>query len=157
ITPDGKPGVYNIIESPTSVWIVPVTADGQIVLIHTYRYTIDQYSWEVPAGAQEPGQTVKEAALAELREEVGGSTKALQQIGRFYTAPGISDEDGFYFLATGVTLGQPDHESTEIMEIHTKPIAEALQMVQEGVIVDGNSAFALMMAAPYLQKFMKDT
>jgi 8-oxo-dGTP pyrophosphatase MutT (NUDIX family) len=156
ITPDGKPGVYNTIESPTSVWIVPVTAVGQIVLICTYRYTIDRWSWEVPAGAQEPGQTIEEAALAELKEEVGGTTSSLQQIGHFYTAPGISNEDGFYFLATNVTLGQPKHESTEVMEIHLKPIADVMQMVRDGTIVDGNSAVALMMAAPYLQNLSSE-
>ena len=40
ITPDGKPGVYNVVQHPGAVWTVPVTAAGEIVLTKTYRYTV---------------------------------------------------------------------------------------------------------------------
>lgn len=151
ITPDGRPGVYNVIESPTSVWIVPVTPAGEIVLIHNYRYTIDDWCWEVPAGSVKPDQTILEAAVCELKEEVGGTTKdELVEIGRFYTANGICNELGVYYLATNVALGQPDHEATEVMEIHVKPAAEVLEMARNGRITDGNTALALLLCAEKL-------
>ena len=154
ITPDGRPGVYNVIESPTSVWIVPVTPAGEIVLIHNYRYTIDDWCWEVPAGSVKPDQTELEAAVCELKEEVGGTTQdALLEIGRFHTANGICNELGVYYLATNVSLGEPDHEATEVMEIHTKPVAEALQMARSGQINDGNTALALLLCAEKLRGF----
>lgn len=152
VTPDGKPGVYNVVESPVSVWIVPVTSAGEIVMIHNYRYTIDRWCWEVPAGSVKPEQSIAEAAVAELREEVGGVADGpLQEIGRFYTANGICDELGVYFLATAVQLdAAPQREPTEVMAVHVKPIAEVLRMVRAGEIVDGNSALALLTAKPFL-------
>lgn len=150
LTPDGNRGVYNVIESPVSVWIVPVTPQDEIVMIYNYRYTIDDYCWEVPAGAVEPGQTVEEAARAELMQEVGGTAVTWQPIAQFFTAPGICDEDGRYFLATDVSLGTPQHEATEVMEIHTKPIDEVYAMLHNGQITDGNSALALWAAQPHL-------
>ena len=151
VTPDGKPGVYNTIESPTSVWIVPVTHDGQIVLIYNYRYTINEWCWEVPAGSQENGYSLLDTARKELKEEVGGVAESMTQIGRFYTANGICNEVGYHFLATGVTLTEPNHEATEVMEIHAKPVDEVMAMVRNGRITDGNSALALLACEPLLQ------
>ena len=152
ITPNGRSGEYNVIESPTSVWIVPVTPAGEIALIYNYRYTVDAWGWEVPAGSVKPDQTELEAAVCELKEEVGGETNdPLVEIGRFYTANGICNEVGYHFLATGVTLTEPNHEATEVMEIHAKPVDEVMAMVRNGRITDGNSALALLACEPLLQ------
>ena len=51
ITPDGRPGVYNVVEKDDAVWIVPVTAEGEVLMVYQYRYTIDEWCWEVPAGS----------------------------------------------------------------------------------------------------------
>ncbi len=40
ITPDGRAGVYNVIEKPDAVWIVPVTADGRVAMVNQFRYTV---------------------------------------------------------------------------------------------------------------------
>ena len=94
---------------------------------------MDAWGWEVPAGSVKPDQTELEAAVCELKEEVGGETNdPLVEIGRFYTANGICNELGIYYLATNVTLGEPAHEAAEVMEIHLKPIDEVLHMAQSG-------------------------
>ncbi len=116
-----------------------------------FQYTVDEYCWEVPAGSVEPGRTVMQTAVSELREEVGGVAEKIEQIGRFYTANGICNEEGIHFLATGVTLGTPEHESTEVMEIHTKSIDEALEMARNGTITDANTALALLSCEPKLR------
>lgn len=152
ITPNGRPGQYNVIESPTSVWIVPVTPAGEIALIYTYRYTVDAWGWEVPAGSVKPDQTELEAAVSELKEEVGGQTaEDLVEIGRFNTANGICNELGVYYLATNVILGEPVHEAAEVIEVHTKPINEVLMMAQTGQIKDGNTVLALLLCAETLR------
>ena len=113
---------------------------------------MDAWGWEVPAGSVKPDQTELEAAVCELKEEVGGETNdPLVEIGRFYTANGICNEVGYHFLATGVTLTEPNHEATEVMEIHTKPVDEVMAMVRNGRITDGNSALALLACEPLLQ------
>lgn len=151
ITPDGRPGTYHVIEKPDAVWIVPLTADGQVVLVDQYRYTVDEWCWEVPAGSVKPGQSIVEAAREELREEVGGASAALTYIGRFYLANGICNEVGHIFLATGVTLDTPHHEAAEVMDVHFFSVAEALRMARGGQISDGPSVMALLLCADQLQ------
>lgn len=150
ITPDGKPGIYNVVQHPGAVWIVPVTPDGNVVLINSYRYTVDDWCIEIPAGGVKPGQSLEEAARAELLEEVGGTAVALEQMGQFYTMNGIGNEVAHVFLATGVMLGKPQHESTEVLEIRPTPIAEALHMARSNEISDGPSALALLLCAERL-------
>ncbi len=151
ITPDGNPGVYNVVQHPGAVWIIPVTTKGEIVLLYSYRYTVDDWCFEIPAGQVKPGQTLQEAAIDELLEEVGGTAASMEYFGRFYTMNGIGNEEAHIFLATGVTLGQTQHEPTEVMELHVKPIAEVLQMAQANEISDAPSALALLLCASKLR------
>lgn len=150
LLPDGSEGVYNVVEHPGAVWIVPVTTEGEIVLLHHYRHTVDDWCWEVPAGGLKQGQSPREAARDELHQEIGGQATAWHYVGPFYGSNGISDEQGHIYLATGVTLGPPDHEPAEVIEIHRRPVAEALRMAQANEISDGPSALALLLCAPRL-------
>lgn len=151
ITPDGRPGVYNTVIIKPAVWVIPVTDAGDIVLIYTYRYTVDEWCWEIVAGGAQEGKTLAETAHQELREEVGGVARSLRHLGRFYTANGICNEEAHYFLAEGVELSQPTaHEPTELIEIHPRPIAEALRMARAGEITDSPSLAALLLAEPLL-------
>ena len=154
ITPDGRPGVYNVVEKAAAVWIVPVLADGRVVLIKNYRYTVDDWCLEVPAGSVKPGQTLAEAAQAELLEEIGGVAQELTHINHFYTANGISSEVGHIFLATGVALGQPHHEATEVMEIHPTPISTALHLARSLQMRDAPSALALLICESQLRQLI---
>ena len=152
LLPDGSQGVYNTVTKPTAVWILPVTTQKEIVLCYSYRYTVDDWCWELPAGGVKPGQTLEEAAREELHEEVGGVCETLEHLGQFYTANGICDEVGHFFLATGVTLGETAHEPAEVIEVHPKPIEEVLDMALRGQISDAPSALVLLQVADRLRK-----
>jgi ADP-ribose pyrophosphatase len=149
-TPDGSRGTYTVVEHPGAVWIVPVTTQGEIVLEWQYRYTVQDWCWEVPAGGLLPGTTPEQMARRELREEIGGTAARLQYIGQFYTMNGIGTEVAHVFLATGVELGEVQREPTEIMELRRVPVAEALRMARAGEISDGPSALALLLSEAHL-------
>ena len=150
ITPDGKPGVYNVVKHPGAVWIIPVTPDGKIVLINAYRYTVDDWCIEIPAGGIKAGQSLVEAAREELLEEVGGTAVPLEKVAQFYTMNGIGNEIAHVFLATGVTLGPTHHEPAEVLELRPTPIAEALRIARSNEMSDGPSALALLLCADRL-------
>jgi ADP-ribose pyrophosphatase len=157
VTPDGEAGVYNVVTKQNAVWIVPLTANGEIVLIYNYRYTVDDWCWEVPAGGVEGGETPLATAQAELRQEVGGTAVSWQHITDFYVCNGFCDEIAHLFLARDVRLDQtPRRESTEVMEIHRFPRAEALQMARSGQISDGPSALALLLCEPHFPNALID-
>lgn len=150
ILPDGQEGVYNVVQHPGAVWIIPVTSSGHIVLLYHYRYTVDDWCWEIPAGGLKPGLSLDETAVEELREEIGGTAQSIDYFGRFYTANGICNEVAHIYIAKGVSLGQTDHEPAEVMEIHTKPITEVLRMAHDNEISDGPTALALLLCESLL-------
>ncbi len=151
--PDGHVSSYAYIQGVNAVWVVPVTPEGQIVLIRQFRYTIDSWSWEVPAGGFHDftGDPL-DLARKELAEEVGGESDELQYVGFF--RPGVStiDEICHIALARGVRLTrQPRREPGEIIEVHVVPAARALEMARNGEMVDGHSALALLRCEPLLR------
>lgn len=150
--PNGAEFTYTIVEHPGAVWVVPVTANGQIALIWNYRYTVDDWCYEVPAGGLGPGGNPEEVARQELLEEVGGIAAELRPIGQFYTSNGISDEVAYVYLATGVELGEACREPTERMELRLVPVDEAVRMAREGEISDGPSALALLWCESALRR-----
>jgi ADP-ribose pyrophosphatase len=150
-TASGHEFTYTVVDHPGAVWVVPVTDDNLVVLVWNYRYPVDDWCYEVPAGGLSPGLAPKEVARRELLEEVGGTAAELRHVGQFYTSNGISNEIAYVYLATGVELGEAHREPTELMEVRLVPVAEALRMAREGQISDGPSALALLWCEPLLE------
>ncbi len=152
--PGGEEITYTYQEHAGFVSIVPVTRAGEVVLIRTYRYTVDDWVWEVPAGGlgNRPGQSLWQVAQEELAEEVGGVADNWEYKGWFYIANGTAHIVGHLFLATGVELTLPTrHENTEVIQIHRVPVETALLMARDGRMRDGESALALLRLEPELR------
>ncbi len=156
--PDGHKGDYTYIEGQRAVWIVPVIAGGQVVLIRQFRYTLDDWCWEVPAGGfHDFAGSPLELAKRELAEEVGGASDDWLYVGSFH--PGTSIIDALYhiYLARDVQLDrEPQCEPGEIIEVHLVPLERALEMARNGEIADGLSALALLRCEPYLQSLISN-
>jgi ADP-ribose pyrophosphatase len=151
ILPNGLATDYAYLEMRGAVWVVPVTDDGKIVLIKQYRYAVDDWTWEVPAGGKHDHVgTDEELACRELSEEIGATCRSLEYVGWFYASVSNATEQCQVFLARGVQLGEPRREPGEIIEVHPVPIDEALAMAQRGEIKDGKSALALLLCEPLL-------
>jgi len=155
-TEDGKELTYTVIEKPEAVWIVPVTVEGRLVLIDQYRYAIDDWCLEVPAGNVEPGVDSLAMAVRELREEIGGTVERIFPVTEFYTMNGIGNEIARVFLALGVTLGEPQREETEHILLHEVPVEEALRMARAGEIKDGPSALAILLCEVALREYLTE-
>lgn len=148
LLPDGSEGEYNVVETPNAVWIVPVTAAGEVVLLRHYRYPLQRWIWELPAGSLAPGDSPLDAAQRELLEETGGQSPEWQPLMTVCTMKGIGTEYAHLFLARAVSFTQAQPEPAEVMTVHRVPIADALRMAQEGDILDGISLLALLLAQP---------
>lgn len=153
---DGKELTYTVIEKPEAVWIVPVTVDGRLVLIEQYRYAIDRWCLEVPAGNMEPGTDALTMAARELREEIGGTPERIFPVADFYTMNGIGDEVARVFLALGVRLSEPQREETEYIALRVVPVGEALRMARAGEIKDGPSALAILLCEAALREYVTE-
>lgn len=141
---------YTFQEHPGAVFIVPVTTDRRIVLLRQYRHPVREWLWEIPAGAVDGDESLEAAARRELAEEIGGTAEELHYAGHFFSASSISNLRVNVFLATGVRLGQSGREATELIEVKTATVTEALAMARQGEIKDGQSALALLLCEPLL-------
>lgn len=128
---------------PRAVFVLPVTAAGEAVLIRQYRYPLRATITEVVAGGVERGEDLFSAAARELTEEVGGVAAEWVALPGFYPQPSISGVAFFSLLALGVTLGEAAPEETETIERRVVPLAEAYRLLDAGEIQDGPSSLTL--------------
>ncbi|MDP8907876.1 MAG: TIGR04282 family arsenosugar biosynthesis glycosyltransferase, partial [Chloroflexota bacterium] len=141
---------YSYLETPRAAWVVPLTAEGEIVLIHQYRYPVRGWVWEVPAGAIGEEAPV-EAARRELAEEIGGRCRELRAVGRFYSSSAHLTLEAHVYLALDVELAGAAREATELLEVVRLPADEAFARARSGAINEGQSALALLMAEPLVR------
>ncbi len=113
-------------------------------LVGQYRFTLGQYSWEIPEGGCPLGTDPLETARRELREETGIEARNWQKILDIHVSNSVTDEAGMAFVARDLTLGEAEPEETEQLRIRKLPFAEALDMVMRGYITDSLSVAALM-------------
>lgn len=128
------------------VWVLPVTTEGEAVLLRTYRYPLKAWTWELPSGGVELGDGPLETAKRELAEEAGGAAADWRLLMRVSPLTGVSTLRAHLYLAAGVTLGDTHHEPTEVMTVHRMPLPKAVEMARNGEIEDAVSALALLLA-----------
>lgn len=145
--PNGNQIAYAYAETQGAVWVVPLTDDGQIILIRQYRYPNDSWLWEVPAGGLfDHKGSLEELARRELAEEIGATCDKVVYVSWYYGAPSSSDTVCHVMLARGTRLDRtPRREQTECIEIHPLPLQAALSMARNGEMRDGRSALALLL------------
>ncbi len=148
LRPDGKLGLYGVVSPQNhAIGVVPLHEDGTITLVGQFRYTMNEYSWEIPEGGCPFDETPLEAARRELREETGLIAAQIVQIGgEIHLSNSISDERGYLFLATQLVQGEASPEGTEQLLTRRVMLDEALQMVFSGEINDALTIMGLLLA-----------
>ncbi|MBI4339002.1 MAG: NUDIX hydrolase [Chloroflexi bacterium] len=143
---DSRTSRREIVEHRGSVAILPVDAEGNVLLVRQYRKAIERWTLEAPAGGLDEGEDPVAAAHRELREETGCLAGRLERLASFYTSPGFCTELMHAYLATNLTLGDASPEEDEQIQVERVPLAEAIGMAQGGEIQDGKTIAALLLA-----------
>jgi len=136
-----------IVRHRPSVVLIPVTADGQIVMIRQYRHALKRDIWELPAGNVDEGESAEAAAARECEEEIGQVPTRVDRLGSFYPTPGYCDEEMIFFRVSGLRPPPADstHKPDEDEDITTRVMSagDARAMVARGEIIDLKTAYAL--------------
>jgi len=148
INPAGKENPYGVVSFKNrAIGIVPIDEDRNTWLVGQYRYPLDEYSWEIPMGGGPLEEDILLSAQRELKEETGLSARKWMEIGRIHTSNSVTDEEGFIFIATGLTEGATEFDETEVLSIKKLPLSQAVEMVMSNTITDSISIAGLLKAA----------
>jgi ADP-ribose pyrophosphatase len=127
----------------------PAGPDPLILMLRQYRYAAGSTLWEIPAGVLQPGEDPLAGARRELEEETGAHAERMEHLTTVYTTPGFTDEQIHLFWATGLTVGEPNHEPDEFIELRTENLSSVMGMIRSGEIADAKSIVALLYVAGF--------
>ncbi len=147
---DGREAVREVVEHPGAVAVVPVL-DGRIVMVRQYRYPAGREMLEIPAGTLKAGEDPLECAKRELTEETGYRAAEMRKFFHAWLAPGYSEEQMHFFLATGLTPCQGEQDEDEHVEVEMLEVSDVLAAVREGRISDAKTAAGLLLALEILR------
>jgi 8-oxo-dGTP pyrophosphatase MutT (NUDIX family) len=151
LNPAGGRGIYGVVTMKNkAIGIIPVDADGNTWLVGQYRYSLNEYSWEIPMGGGPVALDVLESAQRELREETGLTAGRWTRIARLHTSNSVTDEEGFVYLAEDLTPGHTEPEETEDLRLWKLPLIQAVQMAMDDRITDCISVAGLLKAEKVL-------
>src|SRR5688500_1980855 len=138
---DGRVVKMECVRHPGSVILLPMPAPDRIVLVRQYRYVVDRWLWELPAGTVEPHESLEAAALRECHEEIRRVAGRAQKLLSLFPSPGFCDEEMNFFLLTDLRDRRPDEaephqDPDEILNVKEISLEEVRDMVKRGEIAD---------------------
>ncbi|MBE9180316.1 NUDIX hydrolase [Oculatella sp. LEGE 06141] len=150
--PNQAEGDWECIRHPGGALAIPVTADGKLVLVRQYRFAAKQRLLEFPAGTIEAHESPLTTIQREIEEETGYRANRWTDLGKFYLAPGYSDEMIYAFLAQDLEKLDvpPAMDADEDLETVLMTLDELEAAIRRGEPVDSKSISSLMLARPLL-------
>jgi ADP-ribose pyrophosphatase len=142
--PGGVRGTREVVRHRGSVAMLPVDAEGRVLLVRQYRYAVGAYVWELPAGRLDPGETPEAGARRELVEEAGLEAGRVEPVLSFFTTPGFCDEVLHVFRASDLRAVPARPEEDERIETAWFSLEAALSMIDRGEIKEGKTLIALL-------------
>jgi ADP-ribose pyrophosphatase len=152
IDAEGHETTREIVEHVACIAVVPLDANGDIILVKQYRKAIEKELLEIPAGGIEPGEEPDDAVRRELQEEIGRYPGRIEKMGGFYSTPGFCNEYLYLYLAVDLKPSQLQAEDTSgIIPIGVKP-GRIRELIKSGEICDSKSIAGLLYYLEYAKK-----
>jgi ADP-ribose pyrophosphatase len=143
--PGGATIEYGVLEGGGFASVVPLTEEGNVVLVRQWRQPLGAFTLELPSGGVDPGEDPREAAERELFEETGFRAVGLEHLVSIHTSTGRTNEVCHLFRCRAVRdPGGPRPEPTEFIQVVELPLEEALQRVSSGGITDAATVLGLL-------------
>ena len=143
---NGEKAIREVVHHSGGVCVVPLTDEGEVLLVKQFRYPYKEVLTEVPAGKREYGEDPLECGIRELKEEVGATAKNIIPLGRVYPTVAYNTEVIYMYLATGLDFGEQKLDEDEFLDVVKMPLEEAFKKVMNDEMPDAKTQAAIMKA-----------
>ncbi len=128
-------GDFYVLRAPEWINVIPLTPEGNVILVEQYRYGIEAPTLEIPGGMVDGGESPLRAAKRELQEETGYRSDKWESLGKVSANPAIMSNFTHMYVAEDCEFVGSDHSDThERIEVRTVTMEEFLAMVTDGTI-----------------------
>ncbi len=147
---NGDTVTRELVIHPGGVCVVPVTDNGEILMVKQFRYPFQTVLTELPAGKLEFGEDHRAAGLRELKEETGAVCEKFEYLGVCYPSVAYLTEKIHMYLATGLTFEKQSLDEDEFLDVVKVKFEDAVKMVMDGELPDAKTQCAILKAAKFL-------
>ena len=148
---NGKEAWREVVHHPGASAVVAIDEDNRIIMEKQFRYALNDYLLEIPAGKLDAGEDPLVCAKRELEEETGIIASEWISLGTIATSPGFCNEVIHLYVAKGLSKGEIHWDEDEYVEVERYTFDELLQRIKEEKIKDSKSLSALLLAMPYIK------
>jgi ADP-ribose pyrophosphatase len=152
VLPNGLEIELAIVRHPGASAVVALDEHGFVVMLSQYRYAVNGWLREVPAGCRRKDESPRQCAERELREEAGICAARWDHLGSIVTIPSFCDERIELFLARQLSTTLTDRDRDEVIKVDRLSLADALALIRSGQIIDAKTIAALHHAHAFLEK-----
>jgi 8-oxo-dGTP pyrophosphatase MutT (NUDIX family) len=155
LNPSGGKGIYGVVQFKNiAVGVIPLDNEGNTWLVGQYRYTLQQYHWEIPEGGCPMGSDPLLSAQRELLEETGIVADLWTTLLELHTSNSVTNEYGVAYIAQKLNFGVAEPEETEQLHVKKMPFSEVVEMVMNGEITDALSMTSILKANELIKRGM---
>ena len=144
LLPNGATATREVVEHNGGICVVPITENGEVLMVEQYRYPYGEVILEIPAGKRDGDEEPLEGGKRELREETGAVAENYTFLGELYPTPGYCGEVIYMYLATGLSFGETDPDEDEFLNVKKIPLEKAVDMIMKGEIKDAKTQTAIL-------------
>ncbi|MCK6263450.1 NUDIX hydrolase [Vibrio sp. ZSDE26] len=145
--PNGQNISHTTISHPGAAVILPISSNGELVLINQFRPSLKKWLLELPAGTIEADEQPLQCAQRELEEETGYSAKEWIALGQVTPLAGFCDEIQHLYVAKNLEkTSRFDCDLDEVIEVVTMPIEQVNQFIINDTITDAKTIACLSKA-----------
>ncbi|MDD3360462.1 MAG: NUDIX hydrolase [Hespellia sp.] len=143
--PGGKIEEWDFIHHDGAAAVVPVTAEGKILMVKQYRNALDRETLELPAGKlDDPKEPGLECAARELEEETGFRSDDLEWLVTIRTTVAFCDEHIEVYVAKNLIPTKQNLDEGESIDVSAHSIEELKEMIFAGKIEDAKTMASIL-------------
>lgn len=142
--PEGKEAKRELVLHSDAAAVVPIDAEGNIILVKQYRHPMGEMVYEIPAGLVEEGEDPLICAKRELEEETSFKTDNLKFVCKMASSVGFCNEMIYIYIADNLSQGSFNFDEDEFIEVFKFTPSQIKNMITNGIIYDSKTLVGIL-------------